>query len=301
MPQKEYDVFLKSLKQWIADNQEDFDEFEEMMANEPEQGYFSILQQSTTYLPTLKKMAAKKLNSPDDIELSDIINAAEESGLAQKLLATFKNKGEIPFIPAMLCWLYYGRSFEGMVEFGEKTIDNPQTSWLERIKTLSMIKMLIWYSKKLRIRTAEDWDEYYKLRKVVGETKSLDWAMDRAATNKSGRKPAEVKSIIEFLSDSLTSRQKNRLLDSISDYIDDSKVDAARYVATMITVLKEFQYVKPFVNKSFYDSIRAEFDVNIGSDTLINNYLNPNNSVKNLKKEEIEVAKTLFDLKITKR
>ena len=102
MPQKDYDVFLKSLKQWIADNQEDFDEFEEMMANEPEQGYFSILQQSTSYLPTLKKMAAKKLNSPDNVELSDIINAAKESGLAEKLLATFKEGSNFSFSPQNL-------------------------------------------------------------------------------------------------------------------------------------------------------------------------------------------------------
>lgn len=301
MPQKDYDAFLKSLKQWVADNQKDYDDFEEMMANEPEQGYYSIIQRTVTYFPALKKMASKKLNSPEEVELSDVIAAAEESGLEAKLIATFDKKEYVPFIPALLCWLHLGRSFEGMVEFGEKIIEDPQTSKLEKLKTLMMLKLLIWHSKKLKIRTQEDWDNYYKLRKVIGDTSNLDWAMEKAATKKVGRKPAEVKPIIEFLSDSLTGRQKSRLLNSISDYIKVSEVDTARYVATMITALKEFQYVKPFVNKSFYDSIRAEFDVNIGSDTLINNYLNPNNSVKNLKKEEIEVARTLFDLKVAKR
>ncbi|MFI3265220.1 MAG: DUF6043 family protein [Rikenellaceae bacterium] len=297
MPQKEYDAFLASLKQWITDNQDDFDEFEEMMANEPEQGYFSILQQSITYLPALKKMAAKKLNSKDEVEISDIVKVAEESGLAQRLLATFKNKGDIPFIPAMLSWLYYGRSFEGMVENGEKIIDSPNTSWLERLKCLAMIKILIWNSKKLKIRTQEDWDDYYKLRKVVGDTKSLDWAMEKAATKKVGRKSSEIKPIIEFLSDTLTTRQKQTLVKLIETYLKDHSVEIARHVATMIYMLEHRQHLRSYTKRSFYESIKAEFDIEIGSETLINNYLNPKNVDKNIKEQEIMVAEKHFTLK----
>lgn len=290
MSQQKYNAFLQSLKQWITDNQADFDEFEAMMANEPEQGYFSILQQSAIYLPMLKGMAAKKLNSKDDVELSDVIKEAETSELAKKLLATFDNKKDIPFIPAMLCWLYCGRSFEGMIEFGEKIIDNPQTSWLERIKTLSMIKIVIWFSKTLKIRTSQDWEEYYRLRKVFGDTKSLDWAMERDEQSNMGRRVTSAKPIIEFVSDKFNQRQKQSIVKMVADYMGDNTVDVARHVATMITALEYHKYFKSYTKRSLYESLKAELNVNIGSETLINDYLNSNNYDKNLKETEIERA-----------
>lgn len=306
MPQKDYDLFLQSLKQWIKDNQDDYYEFEDMMDNAPSEGYNSILMRAMTILPKLKNMVQRKCNTntTTQIDLDDIVEMARAEGLADILVGCIdspKNYNQQDnFITAMLAWLYFGRSWEGMVERGEAILKLPTTNIFQRLYTSFGIKMIIKSSIKNDFRTKSDWAKYHELRKSIETDDVLGSALGGDSAKKLGRKSSEVKPIIEFISDTLTTRQKQSLVKKIIAYIKDHRTDTARHIATMITALEHHKYLKCYTNRNLYESIKAELGINIGSENLINSYLNINNEEKNLKLDEISVAIILFDMKSNK-
>ncbi len=301
MPQKEYDAFLASLKQWITDNQDDYYEFEGMMDNAPSEGYNSIFMRALPILPKFQNMVQSKCNATTEIEIDDIVAVARDAGLGKLLVGCISSPEQHNqtdnFIPAMLAWLYFGRSWEGMVERGEAILKLPTTNMFQRLFTSFGIKMVIKASIKNGLRTKNDWAKYYELRKSIETDDVLGSALGGNTVKKLGRKSSEIKPIIEFLSDTLTTRQKQTLVKLIETYLKDHSVERARHVATMIYMLEHRQYLKSYTKRSFYESIKAEFDIEIGSETLINNYLNPRNIDKNIKEQEIMVAEKHFTLK----
>jgi hypothetical protein len=58
-------------------------------------------------------------------DISDIEDLFTENKLAQTLLNESENPDENAIIPAMLYWLYFGQSFERMVEKGEELCRMP--------------------------------------------------------------------------------------------------------------------------------------------------------------------------------
>ncbi|MFR9592570.1 MAG: DUF6043 family protein [Rikenellaceae bacterium] len=305
MPQKDYDVFLKSLKQWIADNQDDYCEFEGMMDNAPSEGYNSILMRALTILPKFQNMVQSKCNATTEIEIDDIVEAARNAGLGKLLVGCIQSPEQHNqtdnFIPAMLAWLYFGRSWEGMVERGEAILKLPTTNVFQKLYTTLGLKMIVRSSIKNGMRTKNDWSKYYELRKSIETDDVLGSALSGNTVMKLGRKSSAVKPIIEFISDDLTTRQKQTLVKRIVAYIKGHKEDTARHTATMVAALEHHEYLGNYTNRNFYESIKAELKVNIGSENLINAYLNPNNNEKNLKSEEIMVAQMIFDLKSDKK
>ncbi|MFR9542563.1 MAG: DUF6043 family protein [Rikenellaceae bacterium] len=305
MPQKDYDVFLKSLKQWIADNQDDYYEFEGMMDNAPSEGYNSILMRALTILPKFQNMVQSKCNATTEIEIDDIVEVARDAGLGKLLVGCIQSPEQHNqtdnFIPAMLAWLYFGRSWEGMVERGEAILKLPTTNVFQKLYTTFGLKMIVRSSIKNGFRTKNDWSKYYELRKSIETDDILGSALSGNTVMKLGRKSSAVKPIIEFISDDLTTRQKQTLVKRIVAYIKDHKEDTARHIATMITALEHHEYLGDYTNRNLYESIKAELKVNIGSENLINAYLNLNNNEKNLKSEEIMVAQMIFDLKSDKK
>lgn len=73
----------------------------------------------------------------------------------------------------MLCWLFFGRSFECMVEFGEEMIRNPQLNFLLRRLARVNIKMIINRSLAIKARTEEDWVKFVEELDELGETPTV--------------------------------------------------------------------------------------------------------------------------------
>ncbi len=309
MSQKDYDAFKEQLKQWMVDNPDKYSEFEEMMDKMPFDGHCKMMNEATRLLPTFRQLIKKARKGDGSIELGEIIEEATKRRVAEKILVRMHRRDSGVFITSLLVWIYHGRAWEGMVEQGEAIMARPKISTMQRIFISLAIKMVIRASIKHKFRTKEDWDRYNKLRKAIEAGDTLGWAIEDAPETEdiqeqdsAQRAPTKFKtfvnakpaSMIYYLSDRLDEDQKQELLKRINLYLNDHAVNISRFVATMFYVLEEYKYLKSYVKGDIYKIIRNEFCPNIGSDSLINNYLNPNNEVKNLRNDELERARSIF-------
>ncbi|MFR9554260.1 MAG: DUF6043 family protein [Rikenellaceae bacterium] len=159
------------------------------------------------------------------------------------------------------------------------------------------------FCRVVRIRTKESWAEYYKLRKVIGDTSNLDWAMEgeQSADNVRSQTKTKTKTLskdeiflIGLISDNLEHEQQEELIDMMKRYMQNHKVYAARYTATMILALRKLNYLKSHTNKNLYNLLRSELKLEIGRDNMINEYLNQDNSSRSVIPDEVESAVLYF-------
>ncbi|MFR9634028.1 MAG: DUF6043 family protein [Rikenellaceae bacterium] len=295
MSKHDYDKFKAQLKRWMEENEAVYTSFEKMMSELPNEGYNAIMNRAIVLLPRFQAMVKRTMNnSTTEIELSDIVEMAQSEGLAQKLLAELNNEKSDRFVASMLAWLYLGRSWEGMIEQGEAILKRPDISWFHRIFVSLTIKMVIKASIKNGFRTKEDWDQYHKLRKVIESGEVLEWAITKDSEQTPNLSTVKPQAMIFYLSERLDEEQKDELLKRINLYLNDHPTNTSRFVATMLTALDDLRYLKSYLKGDIYKIIREEFCPNIGSDSLINHYLNPNNETKNLKNDELEEAHRIF-------
>ena len=143
MPQKDFDNFKQRLKEWMENHSEEYDQFEAEMNSQNAIGYQKILSKAITLVPQYQKVLLKKANQGIFDELSDIEQLFSDNKLAQALLNELENANKDTLVPAMLSWLYFGQSFERMVEIGEELRKNPTTGYLQKFTIASTIRILI--------------------------------------------------------------------------------------------------------------------------------------------------------------
>lgn len=72
MGQQEYDAFRERMKQWMLDNADAYDEFEEMMNSQSDIGYQKIMAQAMALVPKYSKAISKKMNRSSIDDTVDI-------------------------------------------------------------------------------------------------------------------------------------------------------------------------------------------------------------------------------------
>jgi hypothetical protein len=114
-----------------------------------------------------------------------------DSKLVDTLVSSFDKNSEKSIIPAMLAWLYFGKSFERMVERGEEMRKNPDFGFVEKHFIASTIKVIISKSISLGLRTKEEWIEHSRMMKFAESDGVMDWAIEDIPGEKKkvGRKP----------------------------------------------------------------------------------------------------------------
>lgn len=147
------------------------------------------------------------------------------SNLAENLVNEFHNIDKHSIVPAMLAWLYFGRSYECMVEQGESLIHNSKTNRVHRWILSLLVKYIIHKSISSGERTKEDWEEFrlYKhslstdtvVESALEEAKTSDGNSNNAINKKRGR-PKDERSLKELLkpeeNEELLSKIRNRIL-----------------------------------------------------------------------------------------
>ena len=116
MGQVEYNAFKRQMKQWMLENADLYDEFEEMMNSQSEIGVQQVMAQAMALVPEYDKVINKKINSGNADNADDAVALFAEKGVAVKLIEQFQGVGKKSIAAAMICWLFFGRSFETMVE-----------------------------------------------------------------------------------------------------------------------------------------------------------------------------------------
>ena len=118
--------------------------------------------------------------NPDFEKLENILL---ESNLAEKIVSEFHNPNKRSIVPAMLAWLYYGRSYECMVEQGEELTKRKDIGKLYKWLVSCMVKFIIRKSISTGMRTKEDWLNFRKQQKAIEENTLIEWSIENEEEN----------------------------------------------------------------------------------------------------------------------
>lgn len=240
MGQQEYDAFREQMKQWMLDNSDIYDEFEEMMNSQSDMGVQQIMAQAMMLIPEYGKLISKKINSGNADDVADVEEAFEKANLAEELVSQF---GKASTVPAMICWLFYGRSYETMVENLERIVKDPTQNQSDKLFATQAIKLVIEQSIISGIRTAEDWSKYGNLRDIANNNNAFEWALsnleeqDEEATPL--HRPEQVSALESMIL--LDGEKKKILLNKIGEYINTGV--KGKCVAFMILALRGLGYL----------------------------------------------------------
>jgi len=292
MAQQDFDNFKQRLKDWKETHSEKYELFEEEMNSRDAVGYQKILNLAITLVPTYKKLINQKANQGAFNDISDIENLFADNQLAQTLLDEFENANKNSIVPVMLYWLYFGQSFERMVEKGEELRRMPDISYIKKFLIKSTIRLLRNKSVSLGLRTKADWEEHYQLMKEVDSNETLNLEID-VKTNTPLAKPKNNKELSLEDMIILDDEKKEILLTKIENYI--RQGTKGKKIAWMILALRQLGYLPNTTSdRHLFNAIREKFSLNIGSDKGIYAYLDKATLKED--KEEIEALMNYFEL-----
>lgn len=98
-------------------------------------------------------------------------------------MSEFHNPNKRSIVPAMLAWLYYGRSYECMVEQGEELTKRKDIGKLYKWLVSCMVKFIIRKSISTGMRTKEDWLNFRKQQKAIEENTLIEWSIEDEEEN----------------------------------------------------------------------------------------------------------------------
>lgn len=149
MGQAEYEAFKAKLREWMEAHPEEYAAFEESMNTRDMAGCQAVLLQAIALIPQYRKLTAAKANEGLFDHVDEIEQAAKDNDLARKLIGECEQPAVGSPVPAMLCWLYFGKSFERMVEHCEELRRSPDLGYFQKITMSATIRLLIARSIKL--------------------------------------------------------------------------------------------------------------------------------------------------------
>lgn len=297
MAQLKHDILKKYLQKWMLENADTHDAFEKMMNEQSDEGYQQIMLVATSIFPKYKKIIEKKIHSKNNDDISNIENLLAKEEIGNKFLEQLHLNDDEVSLPAVLSWLYFGRSFENMVERGEELLKNSKTKRFYKSLISKTIKLLIKKSKELGLRTDQDWIDYRNLQAAIKDDAVLDWAlseetiMSKNTESKTLQKKNNDIPLDEMIL--LSNEEKNKLLLKIKEYLETGAI--GKRIALMILTLRQLGYLPATTtNRQLFTAIKDAFGVYIGSDKSIYQYLD-DTTAKQFQ-PEIDTLKNYFKI-----
>ncbi len=298
MTEPKHDILKDHLQRWKLENANTYDAFEKMMNEQSDTGYQQIMFTATSIFPKYQKLIEEKIQSKDSDDISNIEDFLAKEQLGKKFLEQINLNNDLVSLPAMLAWLYFGRSFENMVERGEELLENSQTKRFQKFAISKVIKLITKQSLKLGLRTEQDWVEYRNIKTAIKDNSVVDWALsEEGPMSKDEEKKTPIKKKDKITFDemiSLSDDDKSKLIFKINEYLQ-SDVKGKR-VAFMIIALWQLGYLlQVTTDRELFNCIREKFKAGIGTDESIYRYLK--DATAKQYQSEIDNLKTYFQLK----
>ena len=242
MGHKEYEAFKAKLREWMNTHPDEYAAFEEAMNARDYAGCQSVIFQAMSLIPRYRRLMSDKANEGLFDHVDEIEQAARQHDLAGKIIRECEQPGKDSTLPAMLCWLYFGKSFERMVERCEELRRSPDLGFLQKMTMSATIRLLISRSIKLELRTKQDWDAHREAMRLAESDRVLEWAAgtlpaeDAGVKRKPGR-PSTTKSLMDMFSPAVT--HPDELRQKIGEYItkEHTQIDIARLKISRQTAL----------------------------------------------------------------
>ena len=265
MGQQEYEAFKAKLREWMNTHPDEYAAFEEAMNARDYAGYQLVIFQAMSLIPRYRRLMSAKANEGLFEHVDEIEQAAQESHLAENLIRRCEQPDKDSTIPAMLCWLYFGKSFERMVERCEELRLSPDLGFLQKMTMSATIKLLISRSIKLELRTKQDWDAHREAMRLAESDRVLEWAAgtlpaeDVGEKRKPGR-PSTTKSLMDMFSPAVA--HPDELQQKIGEYL--TKRHSQTDIARLKIALDELHYlIVPINIKPFRDALQREYGPDI--------------------------------------
>ena len=242
----ELNNFLLEIKKWKESHIEQYDLFEEYMNRKDNAGYDKIFQLATSVIPKYKSAISRKLNQGFFEDISDFNILFSESNVAEFLVSNFQKIPKNSIIPAMLAWLYFGKSFERMVERGLEMRKKQTLSYVEKQFIVSIMKQIIEFSISSGLRIKSDWENHFQQLQLADGNNLESWLIQDSIDEKKnvGRKPD-------------TQELPKHLLEKIGKYLENNKSE--NHLAYLKIALEELKFSKPKGIKAFREILNKKY------------------------------------------
>ena len=202
-----YEQFKADILQWKDTHREEYRRFAKMMADGNEMQYLAVCRAIFKQLPGIRRewqqswcddstdgfrnigLHFEKNAVPGQIvelyrkqrEESSPLPDTPPTTLWGRMKSFFSGKSKDPGItlsaPLVLSWLYYGKSFEAMVDMVSRQAGHPKAGNAERMGCSIVVRQIIEVSIKNGFRTQEDWDRHLAMKSAIEKGGIGEWAL----------------------------------------------------------------------------------------------------------------------------
>lgn len=265
MGQQEYDNFKRLVREWLDSHPKEYASFVEEMNDKEFKGFFKVFKVATALAPKYREVARKRTLNDRATDFEELENILQGSDLAGKLVNEFHNPNRKSIIPAMLAWLYYGRSYECMVEQGEELAKRKDISGLYKWLGSCMVKFIVRKSISSGMRTKEDWVAFRKQQKAIEENSLVEWSMEdedieetesteelaKEQPKSAGRK-ADTRTLPELLIEN-----RDVILERIGARLKTHTTETD--IARLYIALVEYRFMRPCPIKTFRNALQQQY------------------------------------------
>lgn len=284
---EKFEAFKARVLKWKNEHREEYNEFARIMTNCDETFYYQIFKAVSGQMRHIAREWELSWGDDGDETFDSIFILVSKENLPQKIEEMFsaavpdterkhrwmniarciigmKPKMKVRLsAPLLLCWLFYGKSFESMVAMLDKQMSSPHIERIDRMKCSLASKSIIAVSIKGGYRTKEDWERYFAMEKANKDGDTDEWALQDAMKDIDAK--TETAPLTEAAKENvqhLTSGRKKSKACPLMDYLPaDSGEAVISYIRSYITthqsamlqalpyfVLKEMPLRLPLLN-----------------------------------------------------
>ena len=272
MGQQEYDNFKRLIKEWLDSHPNEYANFVEEMNDKKFKGFFKVFNVATRLVPKYRQVADKRISDERNPDFEKLENILLESNLAEKIVSEFHNPNKRSIVPAMLAWLYYGRSYECMVEQGEELTKRKDIGKLYKWLVSCMVKFIIRKSISTGMRTKEDWLNFRKQQKAIEENTLIEWSIEDEEENhieknddtqteeatpektpKTAGRKADTRTLPELLIEN-----QDVFIEKIGTRLKTKSTDTD--IARLYIALVEYRFMRQCPMKTFRNALQNQFE-----------------------------------------
>lgn len=311
MGKQEYDKFKSLVKEWLDNHPEEYAKFVEEKNEKNQKGFQKVFMLAMKLAPQYKKATRGRMGNDTTTDFTDLESILSNSNLAEKIVNEFHCPNKKSIIHAMLAWLYYGRSYECMVEQGEELIKDTSVSRIQKWMISLLVKFIIKRSISTGMRSKEEWIIFRKQQNAIENNSLVEWSMEEEktahdykeaeeptleeTTPKAAGRKADIRTLPELLIEN-----KEMFIERINTRLKTraTEIDIARlYIA-----LVEYRFMRQCPIKTFRNALQNQYeDVNIvnerGIQKAYKNLITPYGSSKKLMKDIGEDLIAIDELK----
>lgn len=199
-----YEQFKADILQWKDAHREEYRRFAKMMADGNEMQYLAVCRAIFKQLPGIRREWQQSWCDDSTDGFRNIGLHFKENAVPGQIVELYRKQreedtapppstfwGRMRYIfrqslrkrcvtlsaPLVLSWLYYGKSFEAMVDMVSRQAGHPKAGNAERMGCSIVVRQIIEVSIKNGFRTQEDWDKHFAMKGAIEKGSIGEWAL----------------------------------------------------------------------------------------------------------------------------